>query len=449
MRMRILLILLLAAAPARAEDLALTLSTAESSALAVSNEYRAARLSAESAAAAAATGALLDPRVTLEGSLRYAQVIPEMALPPLLGGPRPLGDNWDYSVGPSLYWTVFDGGVLRSGREAALKTAAASRAEEEDIRRQVLLKTRTAYFRLQLALERVYLIGENLQLSLAQLSDISNGAKAGTRSRLDEIRAREETLDRRRDLVQARGDLASALRDLALFTGLDLPSGASLPMDSRLEGLGLEDGRDAGLYIKAEPYGQILQRFLPAAFAPLQKDLPSVAALDYSAGAYKAMAGSYRAERLPRLQLGARSSIDYPNGPNIYSFLQNSASLSVSLPLFEGGSSAEKARGSELAAGAASERKTWEQLVSENRFRKALDAHAELLAEQAINKSAADDAQEAARLAYDSYKSGGSTWLDVESADLKELQAKTASAATDAEILLNLALLDSLTGSVN
>lgn len=448
--MRMLIILLLTAVPVRAEELALTLKSAESGALTVSNEYRAARLSAESAsAAAAAAGALLDPRVTLEGSLRYAEVIPKMALPPLLGGAKPLGGNWNYSVGPSLYWTVFDGGVLRSGREAALKRAAASRAEEEDARRQVLLRTRTAYFRLQLALERVYLIGENLQLSMAQLADISLGAKAGTRSRLDEIRARGETLDRRRDLVRARGELASALRDLALLTGLDLPSGAALPMDSRLEGLGLEDGQNAGLYLKAEPYGQILERFLPAASAPLQKGLPAVAALDYSAGAYRALAGSYRAQRLPRLQFGARSSIDYPNGPDIYSFLQNSASLSLSLPLFEGGGSSDKARESELAAGAAAEKKTWAQLVSENQFRKALDAQTELLAEQGINKSAADDAQEAAKLAYDSYKSGGSTWLDVESADLKELQARTASASADAEILLNLALLDSLTGSVN
>jgi outer membrane protein TolC len=59
-----------------------------------------------------------------------------------------------------------------------------------------------------------------------------------------------------------------------------------------------------------------------------------------------------------------------------------------------------------------------------------------------------DDADEAARLAYEVYKAGGGTWLDVESANLKQLQAKTLAASANAEILLRLAVLDSLNGSV-
>ncbi len=312
----------------------------------------------------------------------------------------------------------------------------------------MLLKARTAYFQLQLALERVYLIGENLQLALAQLKDISLGAKAGSRSRLDEIRARQETLDRRRDLVRARAGLSSALSEFAFVTGMSVPEGAALPMDARLEGRGLEDGQEAGLYIKAEPYTEILSRFLPAADGELEKALPSVIALRNSALAYRAMAGSYKAGKLPRLTLGARSSVDYPNGPNTYSFIQNSASLSLSLPLFESGLSSEKKRASELGAASASEIMDEAVLLSQKEFRKARYAYAALMAEQAINIDAVDDAQEAARLAYDAYKSGGGTWLDVEGANLKALQAKTTAASANAEILIKLAVLDSLTGSV-
>ena len=129
--------------------------------------------------------------------------------------------------------------------------------------------------------------------------------------------------------------------------------------------------------------------------------------------------------------------------------MQNSASLSLNLPLFESGRSAEKERESGLNAEAAAEKKTESLLLAEKDYKKSLDAYNALLAEQSINIDAVDDADEAARLAYEVYKAGGGTWLDVESANLKALQAKTAAAATNTEILLKLAILDSLTGSVN
>lgn len=443
--MKLIAIALLLSVPAGAAELSVTLKSAEDGALAVSNQYRAAKFSAEAAAAAAAAaGALLNPRFSFDGSLRYAHTVPEIKMPALMGGPRPLGDNWNYSVGPSGSWTFFDGGALRAGRDVALKTAAARRAEAEGARRQALLKGRSAYFQLQLALERVYLIGENLQLSLAQLKDISLGARAGSRSRLDEIRARQETLARRRDLVRARADLAAALREFAFVTGLEPPAGAALPTDARLAGRDLGGGEEAGLFLKAEPYAEILGRLLPAAEGGLDKRLPSVAALEHYARAYGAQAGGFRAERLPRLTLGARSSLDYPNGPNLYSFVQNSASLSLSLPLFESGRSAQRERESGLNAAAADERRSEAALAAEKDHRKALDACAALLAEQEINIDALDDAAEAARLSYEAYKAGGATWLDVESANLKSLQAKTTAASANAELLLKLALLDSL-----
>ena len=64
--------------------------------------------------------------------------------------------------------------------------------------------------------------------------------------------------------------------------------------------------------------------------------------------------------------------------------------------------------------------------------------------EQALNIDALDDAEEASKLAYAAYKAGGGTWLDVESANLKALQAKTTAASSNAGILMKLALLDSL-----
>ena len=148
--MKFILFFLILSGSARAAEFGVTLKAAEESALAVSNQYRSAKFSAEAAsAAAAAAGSLLYPRLSLEGSLRYNEVVPAIAMPAALGGGRPLGDNWNYSLGPSASWILYDGGALRFVYESAGASAASRSAETENIRRQIILKARTAYFQLQ------------------------------------------------------------------------------------------------------------------------------------------------------------------------------------------------------------------------------------------------------------------------------------------------------------
>lgn len=441
---RLIILFLILPGAARAAEFGVTLKVAEDSALASSNQYKSAKFSAEAAkAGAAAAGTLLYPRLSLEGSLRYNEVVPTIAMPAALGGARPLGDNWNYSIGPTAYWTL-DAGTVRYGREAARKTAAARSAEAENARRQALLKARSAYFQLQLALEKVYLIGENLQVSLSQLKDMELGVKAGARSRLDGIRARQEATARRRDLLRARAELSSALLDFSFITGLELPAAPGLPLDARMAGKDYGGEINAGLLVRAEAYEELLPRLLPAAEGKMGKALPAVAALAEAAAAYRAAASAQKAERLPRLTLSARGSVDYPNGPNLYSFLQGSAGLSLNMPLFESGRLAEREKESRLGAEAASERRDEAARAAGRDFSRALDAYNALMEEQAINIDALDDAEEAGKLAYAAYKAGSGTWLEVESANLKALQAKTTAASANAEILIKLALLDSL-----
>lgn len=428
-----------------AGEFSVTLKAAEESALSASNSYKAAKLSAAAAdVAAKAAGSGLSPRLALEGNLRYNAVVPQISLPAALGGARPLGDNWNYSVGPAAYWTLFDGGSARALYDGSRKLASVRSAETANAGRQVLLAARIAYFQLQLALERVYLIGENLQLSLAQLKDVSLGVKTGSRSRLDGIRAAQETISRRRDLLRARAELSGTLRDFGFATGIPVPCGTELPLDSRMAGRDYGGAGAADLFIKADPYEVMLPGLLPAASGTVDPALPAAAAFGESAAAYGLSTRAYRAERFPKLQLSARSGLDYPNGPNLYSFLQTSAGLSLNLPLFESGRSSDKEKESSLNSAAALEKRDEAALAAEKDFEKALDDYRALVAEQNINIEAVDAASEAAKLAYEAYKAGGGTWLEVESANLKALQAKTTAAETNAGILMKLALLDSL-----
>ncbi|MBU2573535.1 MAG: TolC family protein [Elusimicrobia bacterium] len=296
---------------------------------------------------------------------------------------------------------------------------------------------------MQLALEKVYLIGENLQLSLSQLKDMELGVKTGTRSRLDGIRARQEVTARRRDLLRARSELSSALRELAFAAGLELKGDVSQPLDARMAGRDY-GGEAGGVFVKADRYEDIFSLLMSAADKRVDPALPAAAALENAAAAWRLSAETYKAERLPRLTLWARSSLDYPNGPNIYSFMQNSASLSLSLPLFESGRSEEKRKEGEMNAASALERRDETLRAARKDFEGTKDAYRALLTEQSLNIGAVAEAEEAARLSYEAYKTGSGTWLEVESANLKALQARTTAASANAEILLKLALLDSL-----
>ncbi|MBU2575463.1 MAG: TolC family protein [Elusimicrobia bacterium] len=145
--MRLILLFLIMAGTARAGEFSVTLKAAEEGALAASNQYKSATLAAEAAGAAAAAAASpLYPRLALEGGLRYNAVVTELELGPVT---RRLGDNWNYTLGPSAYYTLFDGGALRGAYGAAGKNAAARKAEAGQVRRQTVFKARAAYFNAQ------------------------------------------------------------------------------------------------------------------------------------------------------------------------------------------------------------------------------------------------------------------------------------------------------------
>lgn len=439
MRLLISFLMTLPAA-AGAAEFQVSLAEAERGALEVSGDYRSASLAARAAeAASAAAGSALYPRLALEGNLRYAAEVAEISMPAALGGARPLGDNWTYTVGPSAYWTL-DGGGLRHAREAARRNAASRAASAEAARRGALLRARAAYFRLQLALEKVYLIGESLALSESQLRDTELAVRAGTRSRLDGIRARQETLDRRREMIRARSELAGALAELSLASGIGAPRSEEPPLDARLAG---RDYARGALLLKAENYDDLLARLIPASKGG-PGVTPSVRALEESSAAALASARLYRSEKLPRLVFSARTSLDYPNGPNLYSFVQGSAGLALNMPLFESGRLDEREKESRLTAEAASALRDEAARRSARDYYLALDEYRALLDEQAVNIEAAEEAGEAAGLAYAAYKSGGATWLEVESANLRALRARTDLASVNAGVLIKLAVLDSL-----
>jgi outer membrane protein len=444
--MRLAGLLLLAALPAHAADtVTLSLHDCETRALSYSHLIKNAQEEQQAEANYAdEEHAPLLPRLLLEGSAKYTDIIPKMSLN--IGAMHLneyMTDNWNYSLGPSLYWTAYDSGEIRLAYESAKNSLKAKDAAAEDAIRQNMLSTRLAYFQVVLQLEQVYLIGDELKLASQQHADIALNARAGTKTRLDELQAHQQLLERQRQLRQARADLSAALRDLAALTG-DNPGDASLALDARMNYADYDSIEPASLLVSAQQSQELLAAMSPFAYAQPDPDIPSLRGLELSAAALRATAQSVKAGLGPKVQFSARTSLDYPNAMALYSFNQNSLGVSVSMPLFEGGRTSSQAQETLHRAAALDQQKLNLADTVKRDFAKAKDQYFALAAQQVLNREEAKEADEAAKLTYDSYKSGHSTYLEVQDANVRALSAKTQIASADAQMLIELAAMASM-----
>ncbi|MBI5882050.1 MAG: TolC family protein [Elusimicrobia bacterium] len=435
-----------AAPPAlTAPELRMTLAEAVSSALADSPALRAAQAEEKAAASRGESrwGGLW-PQLSLESSYRFSSEVPELTVVP--GKTQSLGDHHNYSVGPSLNWTLWDQGARRQAWLSAVAAADARSQDSTLARRQVRLKTRLAYFQAQLALEQVRLLGDSLKLAQSQHGDVEKRREAGASSRLDSLQAHHEVLTRLRQFRQARSDLAAALRDLFMLTGRDPGLDLSLPLDGRMLMPLPADIEPASVAVFLDRLDGSLAELAAIEGWTIDASHPGVAALRDTARSAKFAANGTRAGLWPRLGLSARTSLEYPNGPVLEDFHQNAVGVSASMPLFEFGRTRREAEGLDRQALAAEERAEGSRRDLVRDWQKAKDQLLGLKAQKELCLKAAAEAHEAAGLTYESYKAGRVTFIEVQTANLRELEALVQTARTDAQSLVQLAAMASLSG---
>jgi outer membrane protein TolC len=449
-RFRALLALtcLLAASPARGEEKSLSafslgLAQAQAAALERSPELKAAGLDQE-AAEAQARGRLsaLWPKLSMDASWREVAVVPSLALPIPGASPIEFGSHESWAFGPSVSWTFWDSNASRHAWRGFEALARARRQEASGLRRRLLLETRLAYFRVQLALEQVRQLADSLRLAQAQHADVAQRLRYRAASRIDLLSAHQEVLTYLRQLRQARSDLASAVREIFAKTGMGAATDPSLALDKKTSS-NLPPGTEPPtLILELEPLDASLKA-LDVRTNPSQVD-PRVQALAESAEASRMAARSASSERWPKLQLSARTGLEYPNGPVLETIHQSAIGVSLSLPLFEGWRVTEEIGRQRMQARAFDERRSQAVIDLDRESRQAEDQLAGLRAQQEFNRAAVSETEELARLVYESYQSGRSTFLEVQTANLRALEAKMQAARTDAQTLAQLAVLRSL-----
>jgi outer membrane protein TolC len=422
----------------------LSLDQTLQSALMTSDQWKSAQLAAASSSdqALAQRGPML-PQLSIDGSYRYVTEIPAIQIAPQSPAIEFTTHN-QYSIGPDLSWTAFAGGALVQAWRAAEANARAQKQEADAIRRQIRLAARLAYFQAQLASEQVRLYAESYRVEQSQYQDISVRYKDGESARVDLLSAEQDLLDRQNLLLQARANLASAIRDLVSITRLGEEFDPAWPLDKDTIVTPTPEMPAATLILILDPLKSSLTQMEPTGRAPFDAHQPQLEYLSELAEAARRTAKSLEGGHWPTLTVLAGIAQEYPNGPIQESVTQKTFGVNFNFPLFAGGHTLYAERAQKRQAESDEERRAQTARDLLDSWQKAYDEAASLRVQQIVTRRSAERASEVARLRYQAYKLGQLRYLDVEDANLRELQAKVSAATTDVSLLVQLANLESL-----
>ena len=383
----------------------------------------------------------LKPRVTLDSSFRYQTEVPELQLVTGMGAKR-LGDNDNYSVGPSLQWIIWDKGALSFAHESGIWEYKARQQDSVNLRKQILLNCRRSYFALLLACEQSILIMDSLETAVVQYNDIMTNVRAGAKSRYDELSSHQEVLIRKRQLSEARMEIAESLRGLSKLTGAKYTGPDLLyPMDARRQNSPIKDIESPSHYIVPEKIETLFERFGPYRGGALDASHPASQSVGSRISALEKNKESLHAQKFPKLIFSARSSYDYPNGAVTEEVFQNMAGIAFSMPLFEDRQTEKKEKQAEAKIKSLSEKQKDVVEGLQEEWSRIQDGLKGLEEQKEINLITVREAQELADIVYKSYKVGTLTYVEVQNANLRALEAHSQLVRTEIQMLLYLAEL--------
>lgn len=432
---------------AQAQRVSLSLEQAETQALESSPALKAAAASREGASAQALSSkASLWPRLSIDGYYFYQTNVPEKDMG---FGKLVFGTHDNYALGPVISYTLYDGGRERKTFNSLSALGEARGADYETRRAQLRLNLRITYFRVQRALKNLAFTADALRLSMAQNHDIDLRTKAGAASRLDQILSHKESLTYQMRFNQAQTELGGALRDLFVLVGgvetYDTARPVSADVLRRLPP-GVESPT---LVVDLDLPEQTLAKFAKADRQKPPGDHPEMVALQKMEEASRFAADSARGGYWPRIQLQAKSQWIYPNFVIPEQANQNTLGVNVSFPIFEGNLTPNQVSQKSSEALAASYQREQRRQDFDRDWVKIHDVLSNLQRQQKISQQNVQESQQIEKLTYDSYRSGRARYLDVQSANLRLLEAQMNATELDHQILeqtANLEYLSSRTG---
>lgn len=364
------------------------------------------------------------PKLTLDANYKYLSVVPEIDMGP--GKTLNFGDNKNYSIGPTLTLTLFDGNAKSSQQYALDKNLSSKKHGESNLRSSTLFKARFHYLNLVLLVDKRDLLLESLEVAKNQLKDVSVKKRLGAGSRLDLLTAKKEVHELESQYMEVDYNITAEKTELLKI--------------SHFEKIGRHLNRFETFELLIKKFEHYEEQHLD------EKSNSKVKSIKDLAESLDGQARAINNSKLPRLSLVARSSYDYPNGPKLEHFNQNTIGLQLSMPLFDGGEinhlSAEKRMESQALKmrGIEEERNISESFVLIGKRIKNLKEQNKII------KQKIKETREIASLVFRSYQEGRSTFLDVERVNVKNREAKLSLSLNQHQIIFNLIQLAALAG---
>ena len=375
------------------------------------------------------------PRLTLDGNYHYVSVVPALQAFPNTPAIQ-LGAHSNYSIGPTLSYTLWDGGAAHKSYKSSVKASEASREDERVQTAQLVASVKLAYLQTQLGLEQVQLVADSLKLAQAQHKDIANRKKAGAASQLEFLTAQKEVLSYELQFKQQEIDLSASVRDLLAllhetrYQDIQHPAPPGfakaslwLRLDS-LEKAEVSEGRHEPTNLDELP--------------------PQLKSQDLMAESLDWLAKSATATLYPQLLFSARTSLDYPNGPILQQINQNTLSVGLAMPLYEFNRTQHLAAEKDFEAQATRYRRQQLESDIQRDFAKSKAALVSLRAQQIDAEDSVKQSESLAHLNYEAYRFGNINLTEVQAANLRALQAKVDLARIRAGIIRELILLKTI-----
>lgn len=391
-------------------DQAVELSRSHSSTLAQS---KAVADSAQADAESSHGG--LYPKLSLDGNFKEQSVVPEASL----GGQNiKLGDNKSYSIGPTLSYVLWDSGNSRNQIKSLEFLSQARQHQHQLSAVQLKLATQIAYAQVVVSQEIADSSSKAEQLARVQNKDIQSRKRGGSASDLDALTSDSEILNYSLKTKQAKADSDSNALDLAYYTGQNSSQFQSLS--------------DLVAQIKISNDSSLNANH-PSLLAQSELEKSALYSLD-----------SQKSSRWPTISLQARSSLDYPNYNKLEQINQNTITANLTWTLFDFGGTSNSVRSKEylLASARASAQETKDALTRDLEKTRSKIANLKSQLEDADVLVKKQD--KLAKTNFSAYKYGSIKYSDVQSANLRLLDAEKNLALLRAQYLVQVFTLQYL-----
>lgn len=381
------------------------------------------------------------PKFALEGYYKYVTEVPSLSMGP--GRELKFGDNENYSLGATMNMVLLDFNSKNELQKSLDSSVLAKKYELQSLTEDLLQKVRFHYINLFLISERQVLLSESHKLAKDQLRDVLKRIKFGSGTKVDRLTANKEVIELKSQFLETQSQMSVELSEIQKLTSSIKQDFLQSPISSKVNSSDFK-GHNV---IRIDSYEYLLKKFTPFLDKKIETNThPKVAAINEQSRSLVQQSESIKKGRLPKVSLFARSALDYPNGPIKDEIHQNVVGLSFTMPLFDGG---------ELSHSIQEKRASSESLRALSRaqntalmglYALTIEKIRNLKEQSNVLEKKVQESHEIAKLIFQSYMDGRSTFLEVERANIKHRESKQQLALNHYHTLNHLMILAALTG---